>query len=323
MSIKKMTGIDSHSYSTYILMLCIVIIVPFVISLSVLHYNQLSEELTENSIQLQENPESSMIELTKVINKGLEIYDRSLDEKLKSAFEIYLAEYSSAGGELSDKDLSDIKNRLGERYNLYIFNESNVITKTTFKPDLGLDLGKIKFFSDYLDNIRNSDSYHGDRVVTSILDNSVTKKYGYIPSPDHTEILEISYDIEENGLRSYLKYSDTAGKIQELNPNLIGVRFFNVFSVPIGNSGYKFPGEEETVSRVISSKSDYTYVDSKNLTTVNYHYIDLYNPEYASDISIVAAFEYDDSILKGNLTGLLISQIATLLLMLTLIIISI
>ncbi|EHQ35332.1 HAMP domain-containing sensor histidine kinase [Methanoplanus limicola] len=323
MSIKKMTGIGSHSYSTYILLLCIVIIVPFVISLSLLHYTQLSDELTENSIQLQKNTESSMIELTYVINKGLEIYDRSLDGKLKSAFEIYLAEYSSSGGELSDSDLIDIKYRLGERYNLYIFNESNVITKTTFKPDLGLDLGKIKFFSDYLDNIRNSDSYHGDRVVTSILDNSVTKKYGYMPSPDHTEILEISYDIEENDARSYLKYGDTAGKIQELNPNLIGVRFFDVFSDAIGTSGYKFPGEEETVSRIISSKSDYTYVDSKNLTTVNYRYIDLYNQEYASDISIVAAFEYDDSILKGNLTSLLISQIATLLLMLTLIIISI
>ncbi|UUX91258.1 HAMP domain-containing sensor histidine kinase [Methanoplanus endosymbiosus] len=323
MDIKKMISRDSHSYSTYILLLCIAIIVPFVICLSIVHYTQLSDDLTYNSIQLQENTEISMIELTNVINSGLEIYDSSLDDRLKSAFEIYLAEYNSSGGELSDNDLLAIKNRLGDGYNLYIFNESNIITKTTFKPDLGLDLGKFEYFSDYLDNIRNGDSYHGDRVVTSILDSSITKKYGYIPSPDHNEILEISYDLKQNDARKNLKYSDTANRIQNLSPNLIEIRFFDIFSDPIGDSEYKFPGEEEIINRIIRSGSDYTYVDSKNLTTVNYRYIDLYNPDYGSDLSLVAAFEYNDSILNEQLNSLLISQIAALLLMLFLIILSI
>jgi len=320
---KKIISREEHSYSTYILILCIAIIIPFVICLSIVHYTQLSDDLNENSIKLQENTESSMIELINVINTGLEIYDRSLDEKMISALEIFLYEYNSTEGNLSDKDLLDIKEKLGEKYNLYIFNENDVIIKTTFKPDLGLDLSDIKFFSEYLDNIRNSNSYHGDRVVNSIIDSYLTKKYGYIPVPDHDKILEISYDLEENDARHDLKYTDTAEEIKKLNPNLVGVRFFDVFSNPVGKGEYNIPGERKIVKSIIETGNDYRYTDETNLTTINYRYIDLYNPDYASDLSLVAAFEYDNSILKQKLDSLLISQISALLLMLSLIILSI
>lgn len=317
---KNTLSLDRRSYSTYILIIGIAIIVPFIIGLSMLHYSQLSDDLNQNNLQLQKSTEASVGGMITVAEKGKEIYDISLDKILKTDLEKFLAAYDASGGKLSDKDLHTLKREFGSEYNLQIINESNVVIKTTIQGQKGFDYSNSKSLSDYLNTTRHGNSYRGDRTIPIGPDFSNVIKYGYMPAADHNNILQISYVVQETDPRNEINVSDYLQKIHVLNPGLNEIRYYNILSEPVDGSEYSYPGEERIVSQVIETKERYTYTDAENLTTTNYIFIDLYNQEFGADPSLVAAFEYDDSILKGKLEGLFISQISILLLMISLII---
>ena len=115
----------------------------------------------------------------------------ALNEQMRRGFDVVLAEYQRSGGTPSRMNLTDVKSKLGEEFDIYVINESGVIEFTTFEPDMGLDFKKIPYFFAYLTKIRNSEGFFPDRIVEGQTVGGKINKFAYMPTPDHRYVFEL------------------------------------------------------------------------------------------------------------------------------------
>ncbi len=142
----------------------------------------------EHTDTLQENSEYALIQSLALVDKGLILFDHSLDYRLLEPMDIFLSEYEESGGDPSAIDLDALKTRLGPGYELYIINEAGVIEYTTFAPDHGLDFSIYPSFFEKLTGIREGDEFASERI-TAGYGGTETRKFVYHPTPDNQYIL--------------------------------------------------------------------------------------------------------------------------------------
>lgn len=75
-------------------------------------------------------------------------------------------------------------------FDLYIIDSNNVIVRTTYEGDLGLDFDQYSYFTDFLDEVRNTQSVVSPRGTLSVASGELTK-YSYLTSADGTYIFEV------------------------------------------------------------------------------------------------------------------------------------
>ncbi|MBN1431307.1 MAG: ATP-binding protein [Methanomicrobiaceae archaeon] len=301
MSLKKRFP-ENFSFLQYLLIISILIVAPIMAGVMYDNYANISNEYHYNFEILRTNTEQSIIGTITVVDKGLKIYDEGLDNEMKRGFKPFLRAYNESGGDPSDIELEELKEELGERYNLYIIDKNHTVIYSTVDIDLGLDFSYLKEFSGYLDDVRKGDSYSGDRVVKGIREVNTIRKYAYYPSPDHKYILELSYDIGENSTREILKYGRTVEELKGMNPYLTSVKLYDIFGYTIGN-----PEDPDTELRefiikdIIRAKQDVIVEDSVNGTLTDYRFVNLNEDGIASDTSLAIAFTYSTAMLDENI----------------------
>jgi len=301
MSIKKRLS-ERLSFLQYLLIICVLIVVPIIAGVAYDSYCSVSEEYHNNFDLLKCNTEQSIIETIKIVDKGLRIYDESLDEKMKAGFVPFINAYNESGGDPSEIDLDELRKGLGERYNFYIIDENQTVICSTVDVDLGLDFSFLHEYSEYLDSVREGDSYSGDRVVRGVRDIEAIRKYGYYPSPDHKYILELSYSIGNESPREILRYTKTVEDLRGMNPYLQSVKIYDIFGYTIGA-----PEEPDKDTRkfikneVIRAKEDVLIEDSANGTLTDYRFVNLYKYGIGSDPSLAIAFTYSTAMLQENI----------------------
>ncbi|WP_187287566.1 HAMP domain-containing sensor histidine kinase [Methanolacinia petrolearia] len=292
------------SFLQLLLIICILIVIPISLGLAYDSYKSVSEEYNSNFDLLKNNTEQSIIETLIVVDKGLTVYDEGLDDLMKKGFEPFLSAYDESEGDLSQVDLEAIREGLGEDYNLYVIDETHTITYTTMATDLGLNFSYLEDFSGFLDNVREGYSYVGDRVVKGIREEKTIRKYAYYPTPDHRYVLELSYDIDEDGPRKFLQYSRTIEELKGMNPYLTSVKLYDIFGYTIGE-----PDEPDKelrkfiINNVIGEKKSVTLEDSAKGTFTDYRLVNLYEDGIGSDTSLAIAFTYDENLLEDNIAS--------------------
>lgn len=264
----------------------------------------------EHTDTLQENTEYALIQSLSLVDKGLILFDQSLDYRLREPMELFLSAYEESGGDPSAIDLVALKNRFGPGYELYIINEAGLIEYTTFAPDHGLDFSVYPSFYEKLTRILERDEFVSERI-TSGYSGTETRKFVYKPTPDHRYILEISYvDAEILSMRGDLKYTEAAAKIKEMNPFLTSVRLFNVLGQEIGNSGVN-PDEDllRTISLVLTSGESYEIVDPATGTMTRYLLVDLSHGTNPEEMNLVAELVYTTAPIESRLEKILHSHL--------------
>ncbi|MDD4126319.1 MAG: ATP-binding protein [Methanomicrobium sp.] len=311
---------ENLSFSSYILIVGILIVVPVLFYVSVSDYTVLKDNFQNNYYQIQNNTEDSIIESIKIVNTGLEIYDETFDNKLKDAFVPFIEAYNKSGGNPANIDLYTLKEQYGPEYDLYIIDRDHIVRYSTKKIEIGLNFSTYKEFSNYLDEITGDGKYSGDRIVRGTKDISSVSKYGYYPSPDGEYILELSYNIEDySDIRNRLKYRMATDTIKEMNPYLLSVKIYDIYGLAIGDPD--IPDKETKkfiVDGVIEQKSDYINYDTKNNTITRYRYADLSNPDFGSDMSVVLAFTYSNAAIEKELNKILFSKVISFFLVMIL-----
>lgn len=264
----------------------------------------------EHTDTLQENSEYALIQSLALVDKGLILFDHSLDYRLLEPMDIFLSEYEESGGDPSAIDLDALKTRLGPGYELYIINEAGVIEYTTFAPDHGLDFSIYPSFFEKLTGIREGDEFASERI-TAGYGGTETRKFVYHPTPDNQYILEISYyDDEIRSMRQDLKYTGAVETIREINPFLTSVRLFNVLGQEIGNSEYA-PGEEERriISDVHRFGNTYEHIDPSSGTITRYVLVDFTHETNPEEMNLVAELVYTTAPIESRLQTILHSHL--------------
>ncbi|WP_319538516.1 ATP-binding protein [uncultured Methanospirillum sp.] len=155
----------------------------------------------ENEFILSQNyTEQSLSTSVRLLQETLFIYDAAYEPALQAAMSEYLLSLNASGWDPGNMDLQDLQERIyqetGYRADLFVISDEGVITRSTDDSEMGLDFKQFPEFYQNLTSIRLGDVYASDSIIQS-LGTGEFRKYGYQPTPDHRNILEISLDVDD------------------------------------------------------------------------------------------------------------------------------
>jgi PAS domain S-box-containing protein len=319
-------------FSYYQLISIFIVILVLVIGITVVDYLNTERIMTENERILREQTENQLDTSFRTIDTGLKMFDNTLNRQMDQAFILFMNEYHRAGQDPSRMNLTSVKEEIqttivnklashissGEKnstgnlsnpseMDLYVINSSGVVEYTTFAPDLGLDFKTtIPYFYEYLTNIRLSEGFFPDRVVQEATTGNL-RKYAYMPTLDHQYVLELGLTESVFGNeRKQLKYGDAVREIQQFNPYLKEVRIFTTAKRLVGNRSYVPDAHLSSVLDTVLAQRKSMVLPSQTETTVKYLFIDLTDPDYAADMSLILELTYDTTVIQAALQNLII-----------------
>lgn len=305
----------NRSFNKNLLISVFLIIVAIIIVLSSISYFEEQNEFLDKDHLIKEDTDISITQWMTLVDQGLKMYDDTLNTEMKDGFTVFLNEYEQAGRDPAQMDLARVKEELGGTMDLYVINSTGVIEYSTYAPEIGLDFKKIPYFYEYITNLREGDSFSADRVVREQSTGAV-RKYAYIPSPDHRYLFELG--LVPDLLRDRklgLSYVQTADDLKCLDPDLESIRIFDTMGKIVGNRSFVPDALEKTrITRALTDRESAVYEDPVQKKEYRYLYVDLRDPDYASDMSMVIELTYTTAPLEKKLNALLLSHLMIALL---------
>jgi PAS domain S-box-containing protein len=302
--------LKKRSFSQYLLIVVIILIISVVAGITAIDYVSEQTTFERNSGIIQVQTEEDISEALHLVDAGFKLYDNTLNRQMKENFNIFLEEYNRSGRDPEKMDLEKVKQELGDNIDLYIINESGVIQYSTYQPEIGLDFRNEPYFFDYLNRIRQSEGFFPDRVVRETATGKL-RKFAYMPTPDHRYVLELGLTGEELAKeRGSLQYRDIVDRIASHNPYLQNIRIFNSKGKPIGNyTDISNPEEAVLFQKIIQNRIDIKSINASTGFTVKYLFIDLRDPDYGSDTSLVVELTYNTQLVNDALNRLLLTRL--------------
>jgi PAS domain S-box-containing protein len=291
--------VRNRSFSFYLLCFIIVLISITVIFITIGDIMVVNENSREQAALLRNETEQNIIVSVTTIDEGLKLFDNTLNRRMEEAFSTFQQNYKEAGGDPSLMNLSGLKQDLGSDMELYIINDSGVVEYTTYQPELGLNFkDTIPYFYDYLMQIKDTDGFYPDRVVQEQA-TGLLKKYAYMPTYDHKYVLELGLSAEAfKSERNTLRYTDMIQAVRERSPYIKSLRIFTTAKRLVGNKSY-VPGRElnAILQNCLDNRTSMEFVDPVQGVTTKYLFVDLKDPDYAADMSLIVEITYDDLLL--------------------------
>jgi two-component system sensor histidine kinase BarA len=301
--------------SHYLMIAIILIIVPVIGFISYIDYTAINQELNEEEEELQRITELAVAEDITTIDSGLKLYDSTLNARMIRVFSRFLECYTTSGGDPACMDLAALKEEFGGNMDLYIINEAGVIEYTTFEPDLGLDFSQWPEFYENINAIREGDRFCADRVVKDVRTGEL-RKYGYMPTPDHRYLLELGMVSDEFvDERMALKYTEQYEDLKSINPYLESIEIYDLLGDKIEQSETTDDATRDLITGTIfPSRSNHEIVDASNHTVTRYLFVDLMDPAYPSDMSLVVRLTYNTAAIDEKITAVMFNHILVTLL---------
>ncbi|MBP1928789.1 PAS domain S-box-containing protein [Methanolinea mesophila] len=302
----------NRPFSYYLFLSILTLIVILVVGITIGDYFIAEKNFEDNANLLKNETEHNVRENVKTIDNGLKMFDNTLNRQMEEAFEIFRQAYRDSGGDPASMDLAALKRQLGGKMDLYVINESGVVEYTTFPPDQGLDFKTtVPYFYDYLNEIRYADGVFNDRVVQEISTGNL-RKFAYAPSYDHKYVLELGLAAESfKSQRNSLKYTDSIEATVSKNPLVKDFRIFTTSKRLVRNKSYIPDSELSAIlDRAFSEQTDIVIDDPVNHTSLKYLYVDLRDPDYGADMSLVVELNYDNTFITDSVNQLVIFHLS-------------
>lgn len=288
--------------SVYITIAITIVVIGAIAVLSGYAFLESRDHLVRIETGQRDAAETSLVEYHRLMDRDLAFFDELFSDRLHAAFPPFLNEYERAGGNPSAMDLARIRDGLGAGYDLYVIDSRGVIIATTFADELGYNLADYPGFGETLTAMRLGDGFVSDRIVQEKVNGSY-RKYAYHPTPDHRYLLEIGLK-DEAVVTAHTKLY-TPFSVDDLKakaPSLLNVTLYNVLKRPLRMPNGTQPRDAASLSKAISSRKTVDSVDAANATRTRYIFIDLLDPVYASDPSLVAETVYSTRPLEDALS---------------------
>jgi hypothetical protein len=275
-----------RSFSFYLLFSMIVLVLCIVGFLTITDYLYTRDNFERESHLLEVQTEQNIRESLLYKDATANLFDDILNEKMKSGLVLLLEEYERAGRDPARMDLSRIQADLGTGYDIYVIDESGIIIQTTYTPELGTDFKTIPYFYEYLTRIRSQDGFFPDRVVREFKGAGKFRKYAYMPTPDHTYILELGFSGQDIiPMNPDVDDRRVIEQIAVVNPYIENVRVFDSLGRMTGNNTVPEEPALTYISEAIRTRSNVEIADPGHARIIRYVFIELKKDRYGSDTS--------------------------------------
>ena len=306
MSTKDQPVRKTRSLFTVVLFSMILLVLCVVGFMTVNDYLYTKNNFDRESNLLQVQTEQNIIEAMRIQDATLNIYDDTLDEQMKKGLSTALLEYNRSGNDPNRMDLTEVKNSLGENYEIYLINASGIITATTFTSELGTDFKKVPYFYEYLTKIRQSEGYFADRILRDKLGGGTLRKFAYSPTPDHKYIVELGFAstiFEE--INRQLDNQNQINKIVSVNPYVEQTTVYNSMGRRLDNNSFPEKSVQGYLDEVIKNRKNLEVADPEHARTIRYLFVDLKADKYGSDPSRVVQITYSTRLIQEALNQLI------------------
>ena len=273
----------------YILLL----ILPILVTVSVIDYIDARGDLTESYKILREQSENEIVSSLRLVDSGYKMFEKTLDEQMRQAFIPFLKAYNDSGGDPAKIDLQAVKNDIGGTMDLYIINKKNVVEYSTYETDVGLEFSQWPDFMKTLATIREGVSYFPDRITPETR-TGILRKYAYLPTPDHEYVLELGLvSAEFKFFITDLDYFKVGQDLKDLNPSLENIRIYDRTGNRSGAPNEKAdPVTSDIIRRVYQARQNFEIRNKESQSITRYVFVDLYDPMYATDVSKIVELTY-------------------------------
>jgi two-component sensor histidine kinase/HAMP domain-containing protein len=188
-----------------------------------------------------------------------------------------------------------------------VINESGIIIKTTYAPELGLDFTQVPYFYEYLTKIRMSEGFFPDRIVRDQLGTGKFRKFAYMPTPDHRYILELGFKGETfDELSRQFDDHKNIERIVSVNPYVKQFTIFNSIGRRVDNNSLPEKYEHDSVEEVIKIRKNLEVPDPEHERIIRYIFVDLKVDKYGSDASRIIEITYDTQLIQEALNQLIL-----------------
>jgi PAS domain S-box-containing protein len=299
-------SLRSRPFSLTLFVFIVALIVLVVVGITLVDYTIAERNLRGQEQLLEEQTEIDLNNSIMLVDEGLKLFDDTMNGEMEQGLEQFNEEYERAGRDASAMNLTAIKRDLfHDSMDLYVINASNMVEFTTYPPDQDLDFGAEPDFAAYLNQIRNATGFYPDRVVREP-DTGVLRKYAYVSTSDHRYILELGLIGDAfRTERRRLQYTATIEDIKAANPYVQDIRIFTTRKALVGNSSFKPDAElKARINNAIQNKTGFDWICPKTGNRIRYKYINLKDPDYGSDLSMVAELTYSSKPLQQALSSL-------------------
>ncbi|MBS4208954.1 GGDEF domain-containing protein [Bacillus sp. FJAT-50079] len=175
-----------------VLLIAFSLFITFVIAF--IDHNKLKSRVIEEHKLRLTLAESTILTSLHTVDKAYHLFDDELANKMKKNSERWLAYYTE-NPNVDQWDMDALKEEFG--MDVYIINDKNVIIRSSFKEDIGLDFQNCCVeFSKVLDKRRNGHIFADDGLDVQQKTGEL-KKFSYMPTPDHKYLLQLGYALDD------------------------------------------------------------------------------------------------------------------------------
>ncbi|MBS4202237.1 GGDEF domain-containing protein [Bacillus sp. FJAT-49732] len=192
----------------------IIIVFSIFISFIVAFFDQvkLKNRLIEEYESKLSATEDSIIDSLHTIDKAYMFFDDDIAQKMKKISGDLLTLYEK-NRDFDEWDFQALKTYYG--MDIYIINEKNVITHSSFHEDVGLDFQSCcTRLSELLDTRRIEGVFVDDGMDIQQANGGI-KKYSYAPTPDKKYIIELGIELSDGEIFKHFNFLQLKNELEE------------------------------------------------------------------------------------------------------------
>ncbi len=293
-------------FRTQLMVVIFSLIIIMVIAGITINYTIMARDYQENEQTLRNMTEANLVSSFNRMDTGLKMYDNTYNDRMEEGFSIVMEEYNLSGGDPSQMDLLELKERTG--MSIYVINTSGVIEYSTSAPDIGLDFSVIyPDFYQYLQKIWDIPGFYPDRIVTEWVSGALTK-FAYMPTHDNRYVIELGLTSERIAPeRRGLRYGDIREEAREFNPYIEEIRIWQKQKRVVGNASY-IPDatQSEVLDRILRDRTSLEFSDPDGKRVRKWLFVDMLDPQYAADMSLIVEIVYNKAKIASDLQTLVV-----------------
>jgi len=202
-------------------------------TISIIDYKRIRTDTVESNIK-QVNSIEDMVEQTlQTVEKVNHYFNNEIAEQMKKA-SVELIEKYEENPDFSTWDFQLLK----EKYDadIYIINQENVITHSSFLPDIGLDFNRCcKKIAKVLENRLKSGEFHHDGIDLE-QETGHVKKYSYMATRDKKYLIQLGVLLEDKAVFQDFDFIKANHYLAQKYPPINEINILNIAGKPFGKN---------------------------------------------------------------------------------------
>lgn len=244
-------------------------------------YLRLTEQAIQNKMELVQRDETMAKYAFETLEKAYFVFGNNIAYHMKDT-SIQLLEMYEANPSFDTWDFDALKEDLS--LDIYIINEQNTITHSSFKPDIGLNFSKCcKKLSKILDERRNSGEFYHDGIDIEQKTGYV-KKYSYMPTPDKNYIIQLGFSLQEGDIFNQFNFFSTIDELVKRSSSINEIHILNTGGYALGDPANSpdhrlSPERRRAFEETLQSGKTTEYIGKWNNEPAIYRYV-AYHSDY-------------------------------------------